>query len=164
MNALRLYFIPLLFWSCLAYAKTNHQVVAVVDGDTIKVLNQGKTEKIRLAYIDAPEMGQPFGKNAKQALSDYIFDQAVNVKRYGKDRYGRTLAVIYLNQENINLKMVEEGFAWVYTRYTDDQIYFDAQQIAETNQRGLWSLPAHEQVAPWDWRKIESRINQPRRK
>ena len=61
-------FILLILWTSCVFANATHKVVAVIDGDTIKVLNGQKEEKIRLAKIDAPEMGQAHGQKAKQAF------------------------------------------------------------------------------------------------
>ena len=47
--------------------------------------------RIRLAEIDTPEKGQPYGNRARQALSDLIFDRAVRVVELDRDRYGRVI-------------------------------------------------------------------------
>jgi endonuclease YncB( thermonuclease family) len=57
------------------------KVVGVTDGDTIKVLVAERTIKVRLAEIDTPERGQPWAKRAKQALSDKVFGEEVEVRR-----------------------------------------------------------------------------------
>src|SRR5262245_43396311 len=56
------------------------RVVAIADGDTLTVLDDEKTQhKIRLAGIDAPEKGQPFGQKAKENLSRLVFGQTVTI-------------------------------------------------------------------------------------
>jgi endonuclease YncB( thermonuclease family) len=56
-------------------------VVGITDGDTITVLDgQQNTHKIRLMGIDCPEKSQPFGQNAKQSLSDLVYDRSVSVE------------------------------------------------------------------------------------
>lgn len=73
------------------------KVVGIIDGDTIDILTAEKTTiRIRLNGIDAPEEGQPFGKNAKQYLSEFIGGQIVRVVTHGEDRYGRTIGDVYL--------------------------------------------------------------------
>src|SRR5690606_9858974 len=62
------------------------KVVAVTDGDTIGVMHNGREVKIRLEAIDAPERSQPFGSDAKQALSNAVFGKEVTIKVTGKDR------------------------------------------------------------------------------
>src|SRR2546426_12742367 len=82
----------------VATADFSGRVVGVSDGDTIKVLHNGKAEKIRLHGIDCPEKGQPFGTKAKQFSSAMIFGKEKTVKDDGLDnkRFKRTLGEIVL--------------------------------------------------------------------
>jgi endonuclease YncB( thermonuclease family) len=67
-------------------------VIAVTDGDTIKVLDdQNTTHSVRLDGIDAPERGQPFSTQAKKALSGLVFAKNVTVTYTSRDRYGRII-------------------------------------------------------------------------
>ena len=73
------------------------RVVGISDGDTVTVLDADKTQhKIRLAGIDAPERKMPFGQRSKEHLSDLVFGKDVNVETSKKDRYGRSVAVIFV--------------------------------------------------------------------
>jgi micrococcal nuclease len=94
-------------------------VVAITDGDTIKVMHDGKPEKIRLYGIDTPERKQAFGSRAKQFTSDQVFKQTVNVVPYVQDRYRRTIAMVYLQDasESLNESVVKNGCGWVYRKY-----------------------------------------------
>lgn len=81
---MRLFHIALLltlsFIPVYTHAASTHtgQVVAIIDGDTIKILTQDKQQiKVRLASIDTPEKGQPYGQKAKQILSDKIYGKQV---------------------------------------------------------------------------------------
>lgn len=85
-----------LAWSAAAFADFSGKVVAVTDGDTIKVMHEGKAEKIRLYGIDCPEKKQPFGNKAKQFTSDLAFGKIVTIRDKGKDRYGRTIGEVIL--------------------------------------------------------------------
>src|SRR2546428_14170819 len=76
------------------WADFTGRVVGVTDGDTIKVLHNGKAEKIRLHGIDCPEKAQPFGTKAKQFTSAMVFGKMVRVLTHGQDRYGRTVAEV----------------------------------------------------------------------
>ena len=87
----------------------------VIDGDTV-VTSAG--EHIRLLGINAPETTskEPYSGQAKDYLTNLIENKSVQLKFTSDkvDKYGRTLAYIFLGNENVNVKMVEEGFANYY--------------------------------------------------
>ena len=133
------------------YAK----VVGVSDGDTFKVLYQENQEvKVRLGHIDAPEMGQPFGKSAKKFASDLCFGKEVKiVKQKKKDRYQRIIAEVFVGETNINKEIVRAGYAWHFKKYSLDKEYDKIEAEARENKRGLWQ--DKNPVAPWTWRDIK---------
>src|SRR5512137_2825926 len=72
------------------------RVVGVHDGDTITLLMTDHQQvKVRLAQIDAPEIGQAFGQRSKQALSDLVFNKSIEVKKEAIDKYGRTVGTLF---------------------------------------------------------------------
>jgi len=129
------------------------KVISITDGDTVTVLTDNKQIKVRLAEIDTPEKNQPYGKNAKKALSDFIFGKIVQIKFETIDRYGRTIGKIFLDNQNINKEMVKLGHAWVYIHYARDKTLFALEKEARENQLGLWALPETQRIAPWEWRR-----------
>jgi endonuclease YncB( thermonuclease family) len=120
------------------------QITRVIDGDTF-IFNYHT--RVRMANIDAPELSQPFGQEAKQFLKQYE-GQRCTLKTQGKDKYGRTLAVVYINGKNINLLTVIRGFSWKFMTYKKE--YFQAQESARSQKLGLWAQPA---IEPYLWRK-----------
>lgn len=129
------------------------RVVGVTDGDTLKLLVDGATEyKIRLAEIDAPESGQPFGRAAKRMLSDLVYGVTIDARVTDVDRYGRSVAVITRDRTNINAEMVRLGGAWAYRRYLSDPRYLALEADARRAGRGLWALQPDQVTAPWEWR------------
>jgi endonuclease YncB( thermonuclease family) len=125
--------------------------VGVHDGDSITVLAPGNQQiKVRLEGIDAPELKQPFSQQSKEAMSGMVFGKEVTLNVSGKDRYGRTLAVVMVNGTNANLELVRLGLAWRYDKYSKDAALLAAQNEAKEAKRGLWSDPAP--VPPWEWR------------
>lgn len=130
-------------------------VVGVKDGDTIVVMHNGKGETIRLHGIDAPEKKQDYGTKAKQFMSDLVFEKTVIVKIKGKDRYGRTIGEIILDDgRNANHELVRVGLAWWYESYAkNDEILKKLQNEARANKLGLWSL--NNPIPPWELRKIK---------
>lgn len=138
-------------------------VTGVTDGDTIHVVDDDKNRiKIRFLGIDSPEKRrQPYGKAAKQYLSDLIYRKTVDIRfddNNKKDRYGRTLGFVLLDGENINLEMVRAGYAWVFRRYdknipaSERDAFYDAEKQAREAGRGLWG-DSVAPVEPWEWRR-----------
>jgi len=84
----------------------------ITDGDTIKVLHDEQEVKIRLASIDCPERGQPFSQRAKQFTSDLVFGKTIRVDPVTTDRYGRTVAWIFVDGVNVNHEIVKAGLGW----------------------------------------------------
>lgn len=71
------------------------RVIGVQDGDSLTLLVPDGTRyqqvKIRLGEIDTPELKQPYGSRARQALSDLAFGQQARGLVQDTDRYGRTV-------------------------------------------------------------------------
>ena len=149
---LLLFFLLSLFFSLFS-AEITGMVVGVSDGDTITVLDdmdQGKF-RIRLDKIDAPEKKQAFGNKAKQYLSALIFGKKVTIRFKSIDNYGRILGIVSLDGAEINLQMVQNGFAWHYNYYDKTPAYMEAEKQARAEQKGLWQDPAP--INPFDYRK-----------
>ena len=124
-------------------------MVGVHDGDTLTLRTEDKTLKVWLSGIDTPELGQPFGNNAKQALSAVAFGKTATIKSSGKDHYGRTLGYIFIEDQAINTMMVRMGMAWWYHCYDKTEKLENAEGAKE-NKIGLWA--DKNPIAPWDWR------------
>ncbi len=132
-------------------------VVRILDGDTVEVLDTYKDlHRIRLAGIDAPESGQPFGAVAKRAVSSLVGGETVTVDWHKRDRYGRMVGTLMLDGADVNLALVRAGYAWWYREYAGEQspsdrrLYEAAEKAARRKGVGLWSDPRP--IAPWDWR------------
>ncbi|QQS40279.1 MAG: thermonuclease family protein [Acidobacteriota bacterium] len=145
--------------SAEAEAKANAEVVGVNDGDTIAVrfLDSGEQMKVRLATIDAPEQGQPFGAQAKKSLSDLVFGKRVRIVEVDRDRYGRIVGEVFDGNLNVNVEQIRRGFAWHFKEYQRQQtpemrsIYSRAEDAAKQSRNGLWR--EQNPVPPWMWRK-----------
>ncbi len=128
------------------------RVVEIVDGDTVGVMHDGRAERIRLNGIDAPEKRQAFGRRAQDYLGEMIFQQTVRVVVRSKDRYGRTVADLYLGKKQVNQEMVRAGMAWWFRRYAPrDQVLRELEEQAREAGLGLWADP--DATAPWNFRK-----------
>lgn len=133
------------------------KVVHIADGDTLTILGSNQqTYRIRLQGIDAPERSQAFGKVCKTRLTDMASGKNATVEAYKQDKYGRIVAKVTVNGQDIALKQIRTGCAWHYTAYareqspTDRRLYSAAEQKARQQGIGLWqdSRP----LAPWDYR------------
>ena len=94
--------------------------------------------RIRLAEIDTPERGQPYGSWACQSLSGLAFGRAVRVVVEDTNRYRRTVGRVYAGPQDTNAEMVRRGAAWVYRRYGHDPALLRLEQAA----RAQTALPA----------------------
>jgi micrococcal nuclease len=108
----------LLLCASLATADFTGPVVSVLDGDTIEVLHNTRPERVRLSGIDCPEKGQAYGNNAKHAASKLVFGKEVTLQTHAQDKYGRTLADVFLlDGTNVNHTLVKDGWWWWYRKY-----------------------------------------------
>lgn len=156
-----------LFIAVSAQADIKGRVVAVTDGDTIKVLDANNVEhKVRLTGIDAPERGQPFGTVSRDNLASMVAGKEVLVESTKKDRYGRTLGKVWVRPSDCptcgktldaNHAQVLDGMAWWYRYYAKEQSpedrgrYESAEDEAKARKWGLWADP--NPINPYEWRK-----------
>ncbi len=116
---------------------------------------------MRLQGIDAPEVKQAFGTKSRDRLAELTLRKVVRVNVHEHDRYGRLLADIEVAGQGVNGRMVADGLAWHYARYSKDAGLAAAEREARAARRGLWADKAP--VAPWEWRAGEKgRKRQPR--
>ncbi len=107
--------------------------------------------------IDAPERSQAFGTRARQQHAGLVFGKQVEVLVDKRDRYGREVGRVRLDERDINLEMVRAGLAWHYKQYAGEQsaedreVYTQAEEAARQAKLGLWVDP--EWVPPWDFRR-----------
>jgi micrococcal nuclease len=121
------------------------RVSRVIDGDTL-VLADGR--HVRLAQVDAPETNACFGSQSTAALRRLADGQSVTLRRPSTapktDRYGRTLADIYVGDTSINEALVREGAAGFYAQFGPEDPELARRLVAAEEEareagRGLWS-------------------------
>jgi len=169
MNLLlcRIVFALLLVCPRLAFGDIAGVVVAVTDGDTIKVLDSSNTQyKVRLTGIDAPERGQPFGNVSREHLASLVAGKEVFVESEKNDRYGRALGKVWVQPSDCptcgktldaNHAQLLAGMAWWYRYYAKEQSpedqgrYESAEVEAKARKFGLWTDPRP--INPYEWRK-----------
>ena len=129
----------------------NYTVSCVVDGDTIELSNR---ETVRYIGIDTPEIREkknaewvykprPYAEEAKEFNQKLVEGKSVRLEFdvQKRDKYKRLLAYVYRGDKMVNIEMVREGFAMIYTyppnlKYS--QRFLDAQKEARDNKKGLW--------------------------
>ena len=133
--------------------QVNSQELRVVDGDTIHL----NGEKIRFTGIDTPELKQtcikekaidPCGITAKEILIKKISNNKVLCISEGKDRYNRTLAECFVNDESLSSYLVRSGYAFAYRKYSKK--FVPDEDYAKLNKIGMWSMKFS---YPWEYRK-----------
>ncbi|NIC40113.1 thermonuclease family protein [Aquabacterium sp. A08] len=133
------------------------RVVAVVDGDTVQVYDGTQRHTVRLAAIDAPERRQAHSQRARQQLAAWVAQREVLVTHRRTDRYRRLVGQVWLDGEDVGLRLVRAGLAWHATPYqreqdpADRQAYAAAQAQARAERLGLWSDEAPQ--PPWLFRR-----------
>lgn len=143
------------------------KVVAVTDGDTIKVLDANqKLYKVRMAGIDAPEKAQPFGNVSREHLASLVAGKRVRIEFSKTDRYGRLLGKVWVQPPDCrdcgttldaNHAQIVSGMAWWYQYYASEQppadreLYKSAVNAAKAAGLGLWSEA--NAIPPWAWRR-----------
>ncbi len=151
---LRLQIVLLALSPAVFAADLSGRVIGITDGDTVTLLTSDKQQvRIRLAEIDAPESGQPYGNKSKQKLSELIFGKDVRVVVQTTDRYGRTVGRPYAGDLDVCEEMVRAGAAWVYRQYVIDKSLFDIEIEAREAKRGIWGLSEAQNMPPWEWRR-----------
>ena len=97
-------------------ARIYHATVKNVhDGDTIRVTDShGREIRIRMAYIDAPELNQAHGQSSRDALRTVLQRQNVQIEVFDTDQYGRQVARVLLDGRDVNVQQIRQGNAWHY--------------------------------------------------
>lgn len=128
------------------------KVLKVIDGDTIEVSLNSKTERVRLIGIDSPEIPderkpvQCFGKEASNKAKEVLNNKTIILEsdptQRDKDEYGRLLRYVFVDNLNFNELMISEGYAYEYTfkgnSYKYQPEFIQAEKIARESSRGLW--------------------------
>jgi micrococcal nuclease len=145
-------------------------VVGVSEGDRLTINSFGTEIRVRLYGLAAPQTakvdkftgwykaGQPYAEDAFRALSIKVLHQQVKIQIrktviFKGETQQMAVAVVFLDDRNINLEMVAEGWAWAYPKLlerVDHAHYLTAERMARTKKNGLWLQEAPQ--PPWDFK------------
>lgn len=127
------------------------QVIRVIDGDTIKVNNGDlETVVVQLSGVDAPELGQAFGSEARSRLAARLEKGHVRIVFHERDALDRIAAEVFDENESINVWCVRQGLGWYNHKFNTDPAKAKAEQQAKLDRVGLWAADAP--VPPWEWK------------
>ena len=130
-----------------------------VDGDTIKVILDGKERTVRLLAVDTPESVHPtkgieyYGKEASNFTCDMITDAKKIELEYDEDsdkedKYDRLLAWVFVDGELLQDKLIQGGYAevaYLYGDYKYTSLLQDHQAVVETKEIGIWNSVEREE-------------------
>jgi micrococcal nuclease len=124
------------------------RVAEVMDGDTIIVADGSKTRyRIRIQSIDAPELQQSFGKDAKQHLADLLEGKEIDLTFYGENNLKRnalSVAKVFIGGRDVSYEQLDAGLAWFLAEdkmiqsVEDYEMYKELENSAREAKRGLW--------------------------
>lgn len=147
-----LFIVVVLLLCAIASADGLYQVSRVIDGDTVELLDG---RRVRLQGVDAPELRQEYGSQAKRTLEILILDRTVSLVDEKPSAFGRVQGRLQWRDIDVGEAMLDRGYAWTDTRYVSGtlrQRYQAKQDQARLRRNGLWSAASY--VAPWEWRRV----------
>jgi len=138
------------------------RVGRVLDADTYAGEMAGGTVRLRLAGVDAPELGQPFGRAAADSVRRLLRGKYVWVQPTGTDGYGRTLCAVRVRPgafsparaAGLDSLLVARGWAWAYAPGGAVPALAALELAARDAGRGLWKCGAAGVVRPGIWRAL----------
>ncbi len=129
------------------------------DGDTLgawrTVNGQQEQVKLRLAFLDAPEIAQGlWGIRARSYLRTLLYvNESIAVNCHGYDQYGRLIAEVLRTRDygNLGLRLVLGGYAALWMCPASQPAFHAAEGIARAKKAGIWAVPGLHQT-PWLYR------------
>lgn len=138
-------------------------VQRIVDGDTLDVLLDSGTIRVRMHGIDTPERGQAYFNEASDELHKIVSSKPVELSVITQDRYDRLVATVYAGDLDVNGEMIRRGMAYAERRYLgqipDGEGYCRLEHEARIAKRGIWNLPQEQRIPPWEYRQRKNRTS-----
>jgi endonuclease YncB( thermonuclease family) len=125
------------------------KVTDVSDGDTLVISSGGRVRVVQLAGIDAPELMQEYGKEARDYVKQMARGKKVTIEVVEEKGRQSLVANVKLDGKDLASALVESGMAWSESGSSAD--LKTAQEKAKSGKQGLWA--STNPTAPWDFRK-----------
>lgn len=111
-------------------------VAEVVDGDTVIIVNNGKARTVHLVSVDAPQLEQPFGKEAKAFAEEMLLNRVVSVDNNDPSK---TTDIVTFDGKSLKWALVRAGLAW----YPDNHVRATKRRVGD--QLGKYEIKARRQ-------------------
>lgn len=133
------------------------KVVSVIDGNTIEFqTSDNETFKFVLSGIDAPELNQEYGDEAKKLLEKLLAGEEAIIYMEGKDRLGnRVGSLIYKKGKDPRVDLLEKGLAWTAEKNPKPDFEL-LKEAAKSHEKGLWEQP--NPTPPWIFRRQQTML------
>lgn len=138
----------------------NGVVVGIQDGDTLTVLRNKARFSLDVAGVDAPELDQPYGKEARRKAAALVKNRVIIIRAYGTVLRGHVIGEVWLkDRRNLANELVRTGLAWVKRGAVPPAELTRLEADAKAARRGLWKdikpglVKDEEPIPPWEWRQ-----------
>jgi endonuclease YncB( thermonuclease family) len=157
--------IALLIASCQNFSLSTLRACTVVggsvhDGDTIRVDCGVEQLRIRFACVDAPELDQPGGILSRDYLRSLLngANNQVSINPVHVDRFGRTVAEVYVNGQLVQLQQSKHGMVWAWDRFKGNCSRWDEVERAfnQAQREGRGIFASGNPLPPWEWRRSKN--------
>jgi micrococcal nuclease len=130
------------------------KVISVIDGNTLEVVTEtNESYRVVLQGIDCPEIGQAFGEEARLHLEGIMLTKEITVELQGKDRWGNYIAIVFVDDLDPRIDLLNRGLAWTAEKGTTAGLK-DLEERARKNYLGLWEQ--ENPTPPWIYRRQQT--------
>ncbi|MEO0438133.1 MAG: thermonuclease family protein [Pseudomonadota bacterium] len=129
------------------------RLLSVSDGDSVRLQLPGYDQtKFRLSAVDAPELDQPYGEEARRCFKNILRSGELSAQVVKTDQYGRLVVNLFVDGDRVDVQLVQQGCAWWYQRYApNSNLLKRAQNSARESKKGLWKNTGA--IEPESWRR-----------
>lgn len=144
LNLKPIFIVFFIFIPSMLMASTG-TVINVIDGDSVVVKISGEQFQADLIFVDAPEIDDQYGREAKQYVAERTKGKKLTIKDHGKFFKNNHLVEIFLpTGTSINRLLIENGYARYYTSIKSSDKLIRLEEEAKSKKIGIWGLEKKE--------------------